>query len=798
MFRWWRRGAPEPREDGRSRWWQRGDGRVHGWQRLAGAPEESRRAAEAVARAPVVERPSQFRSYFEGLLLLLLAAGFFTLAGTGRLGSGVVLLGGVALMARGILWGLGLRPHLSNGFTNLVSALYLIFYPLDYFFLSHSFLTATVHLVLLVAVLKLFSATRPRDFAYLCVLAFLEVLAAATLTVGSGFLGYFALFLVLTVATVICYELFRAEASAPVHATLAPAAASARRLPGPRLRRPLVTVSLAAAVSVSACGAALFFLLPRFSFGYWQPNGGAPRLSGFSDDVQLGEIGRLELSNRPVLHVRLESSSPPVAPGSLDLYWTGRILTQFDGRDWFDPHHPLPTRTVFGQIQFPTPPEQFEALHRIVRYRVILEPVGADVLFFAPQLRLISTHFRQLGVEATGTLSSEDGAFGETAYTAISVLGAPPAAELRNRGRHYPPLVRAEDLQLPLGLDPRIARLAHRIAGAQRDPYAQMTALTRYLRNHYRYTLDLREGGAHPLAAFLFRYRAGHCEYFASALAVMGRMLGIPTRVVNGFAGGEYNPVSGEYVLRGRDAHSWVEAYFPAPEATADASTAGGAAGEAGGVWVRFDATPSSAIASGWSRLSEYTDALSSFWQEWVINYDIFHQLSLARGVGQQVHAAAGNWRQDWRSWFAWGGMRGWRRRTAALRHWLASPAGGQAGATGLAILAVLVGFAAAVRAGPWAHRGLRRDPEGLAAACEATWYYRRLRRVLERAGFRAPPRCTPEELAGALPATGPRPAVRPAVSRFVAHYQQVRFGGDGAVLPLLAEDLRAVETALR
>ncbi len=797
--------------------------------------------SETAESGVLVTAPSQIRRYFEALLLLLLAAGFFTLAGTGRLGGVVVLLGGAALAARGVLWLRGIRPRLSNGFTNVVSALYLVFYPLDYFFLSHGFLTATVHLVLLVAVLKLFSANRPRDFAYLCVLAFLEVLAAATLTIGSGFLGYFVCFLVLTVATVISYELFRAESSAPVRAALAPApgrspaggmvrspaggmvwspAAGIVRSPtggvrqtpargmGPsttlRLRGPLLSVSLAAAVSVAACGAALFFVLPRFSMGYWQPNAGQARLSGFSDDVQLGEIGRLQLSNRPVMHVRVESSLPPVVAGALEMYWTGRILTQFDGRDWYDPQHPLPTQTLFGQLQFPPGGAPFDYPRRVVRYRVMLEPVGSDVLFYAPRLLRISTRFRRLGIESTGTLTNENGAFGETGYSATSALGAPPAAELRGLGRDYPPRISARDLQLPPDLDPRIAVLAHRIVGRRRDPYAQMTALTRYLRTHYKYTLNLREGGRHPLASFLFRYRAGHCEYFASALAVMGRLLGIPTRVVNGFAGGEYNPVSGEYVLRGRDAHSWVQAYFPSRPAAAPRAAAGpaalGAALETpagGGVWVRFDATPTSTLGSSWSRLSQYADALSSFWQEWVINYDIFHQLSLARGVGQHVRMTANDWRSSLGSWSVWSGVRGWRRRAGALAQWLASQGGRRKAGLGLALLALLAGLGWAIWTSPWTRRSRRSLPPH-AAAAQATGYYRRLRGLLERSGFRTPPQCTPEELASALPPGGPRPAVRTAVGRFVAHYEQVRFGGEGALLPQLADDLHAVETALR
>ncbi|MGH9535863.1 MAG: transglutaminaseTgpA domain-containing protein [Terriglobales bacterium] len=753
-----------------ARWW-----RARAARRPFVPPETAQTAQEAAPTAPSVIRP-----YFEALLLLLLAAGFFTLAGTGRLGGLVVLLGTAALGARAVLLALGIRPRLSNTGANLISALYLAFYPLDYFFLSRGFLQATVHLVLLVAVLKLFSATRPRDFAYLCVLAFLEVLAAATLTVGGGFLGDFTVFLVLTVATVISYEVFRAEASAPVRAELPapkPAGGAGERRSAQELRGALVSVSLAAAASVALCGAGLFFLLPRFSFGYWQPGAEGQRLSGFSDDVQLGEIGRLQLSNQPVMHIRIQQSAPPAAPGSLYLYWTGRILTQFDGRDWYDPHHPRVARTTFGQLQFPTPPLGYAFPHRVIRYRVMLEPVGADVLFFAPQLREISTHLARVGVDATGTLSSMRGAFGEIAYTAISALGAPPPAELSGLGRAYPPRIQEEDLQLPPGLDPRIGTLARRIVGPHRDPYAQMRALTDYLRSHYRYTLHLRAGGSDPLADFLFRVRAGHCEYFASALAVMGRVLGIPTRVVNGFAGGEYNPVSGEYVLRGRDAHSWVEAYFPT---------------RGPGAWVPFDATPAAAGVAGWSRFEQYADALSSFWQEWVINYDIFHQLSLARGVNRQVRQAT----SDWRRWFAWAGRHGWRRRADRAWAWLTQAIVRPSGKAGLLVLVLVIALGSALAAGWWTPGGSGRTPA--AVASQATWYYRRLRRLLERSGFRAPPQCTPEELASALPAAGGRPAVKAAVGRFVGHYQDVRFGGDGATLPRLAEDLRAVEAALR
>ncbi len=119
----------------------------------------------------------------------------------------------------------------------------------------------------------------------------------------------------------------------------------------------------------------------------------------------------------------------------------------------------------------------------------------------------------------------------------------------------------------------------------------------------------------------------------------MLRTLGIPARVVNGFRGGEFNSVTGSYIVRGRDAHSWVEAYFPRYG------------------WITFDPTPAGAAASDgtWSRAGLYVDALREFWREWVINYDFAHQMSLSNDMA--VHS---------RRWFD--GARLWmRQRYAAL-----------------------------------------------------------------------------------------------------------------------------------
>ena len=134
-----------------------------------------------------------------------------------------------------------------------------------------------------------------------------------------------------------------------------------------------------------------------------------------------------------------------------------------------------------------------------------------------------------------------------------------------------------------------------------------------------------------PLAEFLFERKQGHCEYFASAMAIMLRTLGIPSRVVNGFRTGEFNDLTSQYVIRDRDAHSWVEAYFP------------------GYGWVSFDPTPVAAAAGHgvWGRMGLYRDAMASFWREWVIEYDVRHQQQL----GQEASYAGRSFVRRARHW---------------------------------------------------------------------------------------------------------------------------------------------------
>jgi hypothetical protein len=200
--------------------------------------------------------------------------------------------------------------------------------------------------------------------------------------------------------------------------------------------------------------------------------------------------------------------------------------------------------------------------------------------------------------------------------------------------RFYPAAL-ARYLQLPVRIDPRIARLAQEWitkAGAV-NQYDAARAIEERLQSDFGYTLDLKAKGPDPLADFLFNVREGHCEYFSTAMAVMLRTQGIPARVVNGFQRGEYNGAAGVYTVTQREAHSWVEVYFPETSS-----------------WVTFDPTPIAGRPvsartgiKGW--FSKYAEALEMLWIQYVVGYDSQEQRSLAKSFGNRFY--------DVRSWVA-------------------------------------------------------------------------------------------------------------------------------------------------
>ena len=704
--------------------------------------------------------------YFNVALYVLVLSGFGALASTGGLDLPAVALVSLALAFRGYQLLTRREFIIPERWTTLLTLIYVVVYIVDYFYLSRTFLAASVHLVLFTMVVRLFSLQRTRDHYMLAVLSFLMLLASAVLTVGSVFLLSFAGFLLVAVITFVLMEMRHSVATEQTHAQ-DPRVAS----PTERMGYALLAIAPALMLMILAGCFLIFFLLPRISSRYLSAYTPTSDVStGFTDRVQLGRIGQIQQSSAAVMHIEIENDMQ----GAYDLKWRGIALSVFDGRVWSNLFEQKPLRQApDGSYRLAPlePPGEAAVPGRSIHYRVLMEPLGTNVFFLAERPQSLRGNSRQVSMDAGGAVFNLDFDHPISRYEAQSQLAVTDTDELRLAANTAPGNM---DVYLKLPpLDVRISKLAEEITVAAPSNYDKAVVLERYLSTHFGYTLDLpRTPPEDPLANFLFERKKGHCEYFASSMAVMLRSLRIPSRLVTGFRGGEFNDLTGQYVVRASDAHSWVEAYFP------------------GAGWVSFDPTPagSAPTRTGWSRLQLYADAAASFWREWIINYDASHQ----RTLGKDAASSTRRFFEDTRLWIARQHRALLRSARRAHRHVTNFPAqwlGGVIAFTAILITVLnLRGIISGLR-----HHNLRAHPERSPRESAALWYDRMVGR-LARLGWRKSPSQTPLDFVAAIQEA----ALQKKVARFTRAYESARFGqsvDDAQSLPRLFEDITATET---
>jgi protein-glutamine gamma-glutamyltransferase len=741
-------------------------------------------------RSEFAHPSSALSRYFEISLFLMLLVSVLALVSTGKLDLVTILLAPAALLAKGYRWWHGRGPEISHRTATFLVVFYLLYFPADLWWVSRmlsadaqspalfSALLGTIHLLLFAMIVRLLSATTTRDYLFLSLLAFSCMLASAILTVDTTFLFFFLAFLALAISTFVGLEM-RRSAECSVHPPIAPGSTPARKL-----QTALGITSGVIAVASLLAGTVIFFLIPRFNAGYLSGFNLQPSLiSGFTDDVELGQIGEIKKSSAVVMRITVQGN-PLLARG---MHWRGIALTTFDGRRWYtEGHEPVAlTESYDGWINVPPTLALDRGRKLRFEYTVMLEPLASDAVFVAPEPARVRGQFfgaalggpralrrAYLTVDKTGSLANPFHNFANLRYDAVSQLPEIPAEILRNSSQTYPEALRALYLQLPK-LDPRISDLARMITSRARNPYDKARAVESYLRNNYGYTLDLSgTPPVDPLAYFLFDKRAGHCEYFAAAMTVMMRAVGVPARYVNGFLPGEYNDVGGDYIIRASDAHSWVEVFFP------------------GYGWITFDPTPPSDDHPGGllSQLGLYWDWFQLQWNDWVVNYDFIHQFTLAQGV-QRISR---RWTTSLRDAFERARLAGvhrlsnWADHAASIPPWMPI-------VIALVLIPVLLAFNASLR-------------ERLVFACRlkmgfpappaqaASLFYQRMLRLLERAGWRKSPSQTPVEFAASLSAG----EIAAPVARFTDLCMAARFGGQSIEASRFSSLLEEIKLSLR
>jgi transglutaminase-like putative cysteine protease len=414
----------------------------------------------------------------------------------------------------------------------------------------------------------------------------------------------------------------------------------------------------------------------------------AVNVAGFSDQIQLGDIGAVKQDLTPVMRVQLEGELPSgVAP-----LWRGHGLDQYESGAW-SVGNPAEDRlrsrwgTHGRRFYTERPPEE----GAWVTQDIVLEPLAENVLFALPGARQIEGSFGGL-TEGVNDSVYFHGRGGRLTYRAVSQVPVAPKA-----GRTVlPPMGGRAYLQIPSELRGSLTAIAQNVTdGAESDPERVQALLDHF--SGFRYSLDPPAPEGDPVLHFLQASQEGYCEHYASAMTLLARSLGMPARVGTGFVGGDYNDVGDYWLVRQSDAHAWTEIYF-----------------ESVG-WIPFDPTPPAPPQSGMQQARRWVDYLRMLWIQRVGEYDMGDQLRFLQAAGSRgyaLRARASRLLGSSRTWLPW-------------------------------ILAVAGGL---VLLGVVARRMRRRPMWQEPRVGQEQW--ERVRRLLRRHGVVQSPQETPQELA--------------------------------------------------
>ena len=718
----------------------------------------------------------RFSAIHKATSYLMIAAAFATLALSREL-SPLAVATTFVLAAASYLFEPARHAWLrSRGWTAAWNTLTLVFFAWTLLSaVRGELLSSGVRFLCLLLVNKLWNRKSSRDYLQAYVVSFLMLVAGAAL---NNDLAYAACFLAYVVFATWTLTLFHLRREMEENYLIKHSDDGAERVEVERIlnSRRIVGWSFLGATSLVSIGVFLlatitFFLIPRFGFGFFATHNRRGAMTvGFSDRVDLDAYGRVKDNPQVVLRIEFPGGAPPTTP----LHLRGVAFDHYERGRW--------TRTVidrtairsWGGLQFVghaaaerlSGPRVRALMAHALEQRIYLEPLDTSVIFGAsmpvayelgrtvaggPAPVVLVSHGadepyamdrRPSRESASDQLSERKSGLRYTVYSDVGSpdLGALLAADDVDIDEELAPYI-----ALPKDLPPRIAELARTLTAKERGPWRKALAIRNYLQR-YRYTLDLkRDERFEPLEDFLFQQRAGHCEYFASALAILLRTVGVPTRSVNGFYGGEWNSFGNYLAVRQGDAHSWVEVYVD-------------------GRWVTMDPTPPGAAATTGGVLASMRQMLDNVelaWFKYVIEYDLGKQVEIARSVGRWAQLTSKRDALD----------RALRRHALRLGGVLISLAG------------VWLGWRT------WRRR--RAPVVRLRRGAAALHAFGRALRALERRGFSRGPGETGRELAARVRAVDD-PAAAP-FEELVELYYAARFGA----VPVAAADLERLAQAV-
>jgi len=642
---------------------------------------------------------------------------------------------------------------------------------IDLTVISRDLLPAGIHFLVVLLDIKLLTLQQRRDYRHLYAISLMAILAAAALTTDAWYVPVFLLYLLTAVWTLLLYHLTQETGETTAVVTPSSTAVCLMTSPG-RITHRFFWLTNGTAVLTITLTLAIFFLIPRIGAGVLQKTSGeALRTTGFSDRVDLGTIGSVKQD--PQIVMRIELPDQPAVEKDR-LYLRGLAYDQYNGQSWSHSGTRRRSLNLVADGTFLTRPAGSrlpDSQSIPIRQDILLETLDTAVLFAAPFAELVSGEFLTVQADAMSGLHLPFPPSSRIRYSVTSQAPRLVADERIASILAYPDSIRSHYLQVPVGSE-QVAGLAYRVSQQATTPFERTLAIQQHLLENYRYSLEADTTTlSHPLEEFLFTRKTGYCEHYATAMVVMLRAVGIPARLVTGFLATEWNEYGSYFTVRQRDAHAWVEVYFP----------------HSG--WITMDPTPTvsaAVITTRWEPLSQLGESLRLKWDRLFVHYSAKDQLAVVHGVREGSDALRERVSR-WVSLLSAPISQVLSRLTHMVRTF-------HPGMLGLVTGVIVVGLALLLlilrdRIGLWATTHLPTSHQQLAIV----QLYARMVRTVEKHGVNKPPTATASEFARLIEQEWK--SAGPIVADVITLYHQGRFSRT----PLTPDELsRAAEQVVR
>ena len=542
---------------------------------------------------------------------LISLLGFTTLALTGQVQTLLILLFYITLTISFISEQYKKDLYFSQGLSNILAIVLLLYVFISVIFFGEEIFQGILKFLIYIQMLKHLSRKSIRDIMQIYIISFFQFISGAIITIEIAYGLAFVIYIALALLGLIIINLRKESLDAGVKSDYGV------------ITRPFLYSTGLLSLAVVLMSILLFICLPRLKAGFFSSDFIRPNVlkSGFSDSVELGKVGEIKKDNSAVMRVSILNNNNRKI--NRDLYWRGIALDYFDGKSWsidsdnYGDYERSYRRNSSGVINI------LKNRERLIAQEIVTEPTDTDILFAIDHPAGYSEVGRTV-YEVNDSYFLPFKPKQRIKYKAYSKLSGVSEDELRNSGEDYSYYIRTRYLQLS-EVSKRLKSLALQITSNDSNPRDKVNSIKNYLLREMNYTLVLEDGDEDfPLEDFIFEKKRGHCEYFATAMVIMLRINGIPSRIVNGFIGGTWNKHGNFYLIKESDAHSWVEVYYP------------------GYGWQTSDPTPSTLDNDNSnifliSSVISYIDYLKYRWQRYVIDYSRSDQIKLFSNTKQRL-----------------------------------------------------------------------------------------------------------------------------------------------------------------